>query len=137
MATTQTFGPVLPMRSRLADITYWAITGLFALSMVASGLIDISHNPEFMGALTRLGYPSYLATMLGIAKFAGALAVVLPVGRSIREWAYAGFIFDLLGASLSHAIIGDPAVAQAGIAFAVVLCGASYVLWRRRITAAG
>jgi hypothetical protein len=47
-------------------------------------------------------------TILGVAKLAGVGALVLPVPPALKEWAYAGFTFDLLGAAVSHAVVGDP-----------------------------
>jgi len=50
----------------------------------------------------------------------------------MKEWAYAGFTFNLLGAFASHLGVGDsPLVALVPVAF-LGLLGASYVLWKRR-----
>ena len=59
-------------------------------------------------AMTALGYPEYLMTILGVAKILGVIALLIPGVPLLKEWAYAGFTFDLLGASASHAFVSDP-----------------------------
>ena len=54
-------------------------------------------------SIAALGYPEYLMTILGVAKVLGVVVLLLPRLRLLKEWAYAGFTFDLLGASASHA----------------------------------
>ena len=58
--------------------------------------------------LQHLGYPPYFAFILGTGKLLGALAIVLPTPRWIKEWAYAGFFFNLTAAAFSRAAVGDP-----------------------------
>jgi DoxX-like family len=45
---------------------------------------------------------------LGVWKVLGAIAIVLPKFPRLKEWAYAGILFDLTGASASHAACGHP-----------------------------
>lgn len=59
-------------------------------------------------AIAALGYPSYLMTILGVAKLLGVIALLTPGLPLLKEWAYAGFAFDMLGASASHAFVSDP-----------------------------
>jgi hypothetical protein len=54
-----------------------------------------------------LGYPEYLMTILGGAKILGVIALLIPGVPLLKEWAYSGFTFDMLGASASHAFVGD------------------------------
>jgi hypothetical protein len=52
--------------------------------------------------LRHLGYPDYLTPFLGYAKVLGAIALLVPGNfPRIKEWAYAGFFFDLAGATYS------------------------------------
>jgi uncharacterized membrane protein YphA (DoxX/SURF4 family) len=39
------------------------------------------------------------AYWLGIGRFLGAIAIVIPRFPRLKEWAYAGFVIDLIGAS--------------------------------------
>lgn len=52
--------------------------------------------------MTRLGYPVYLLTILGVWKILGVVALLAPKLPLIKEWAYAGFFFAMSGAAISH-----------------------------------
>lgn len=53
--------------------------------------------------IRHLGYPEYFGNALVVFKVLGALALVIPqIPNRIKEWAYAGFVFDFLFASISH-----------------------------------
>ena len=58
-------------------------------------------------AMANLGDPMYLMTILGVAKILGVIALLAPRLPLLKEWAYAGFTFDMLGAAASHAFVGD------------------------------
>ncbi|APR82784.1 Hypothetical protein A7982_08133 [Minicystis rosea] len=90
-------------------IGYWAATGLAVFAFAAGGVSDLLHAPPVMESLNQLGYPAYVATLLGLWKVLGAIAIVAPRFPRLKEWAYAGMFFDLSGAALSHAMKGDPA----------------------------
>jgi uncharacterized membrane protein YphA (DoxX/SURF4 family) len=109
-------------------IGYWAATGLVALAFAFGGAMDIAQPPDVLAGMAHLGYPAYFATIIGIWKVLGAIAIVVPGFGRVKEWAYAGMVFDLTGASASHAISGDPAanVLTPLVILAVVV--ASYLL---------
>jgi hypothetical protein len=90
--------------------------------------MDLRRTPDVLEILTRLGYPSYLALILGVAKLLGVVVLLAPGLRRLKEWAYAGFTFDLLGALASHAFVRDPPQAFAGAVIMLALGTASYVL---------
>jgi uncharacterized membrane protein YphA (DoxX/SURF4 family) len=90
-------------------IGYWATTGLVAFGFAAGGLADLSRSADVRAGLEHLGYPLYLAVLLGVWKVLGAVAIVVPRFPRLKEWAYAGMVFDLSGAFFSHASVGDPA----------------------------
>lgn len=53
--------------------------------------------------IKHLGYPEYFGNALVVFKILGVLALVIPqVPKNLKEWAYAGFVFDFLFASISH-----------------------------------
>ena len=91
-----------------SQIYYWVATGFAGVALTAIGVADIARVPAVAQALTRLGYPAYLATILGVGKLLGVLAIVTPGHPRLKEWAYAGFFFVLTGAAASHALSGDP-----------------------------
>lgn len=94
---------------KMEKIGYWAATGLVALAFAFGGALDLARTPEVEAGMTRLGYPVYVATLLGFWKVLGAIAIVVPRFPRLKEWAYAGMVFDLTGAAASHAAVGDPA----------------------------
>jgi hypothetical protein len=90
-------------------IGYWATTGLVAAAFAFGGFMDLSQGADVVAGMQHLGYPLYFATLLGVWKLLGAAAVVVPGWPRLKEWAYAGMFFDLTGAAVSHAAVGDPA----------------------------
>jgi hypothetical protein len=91
------------------NIFYWIFTGLFAAMMLGSAIPDVLSSPiAVKGMHEELGYPVYFIPFIGIAKVLGVLAILLPISARIKEWAYAGLIFDLVGATFSIIAIGKP-----------------------------
>jgi hypothetical protein len=121
--------------SRAARYAYWACTILIALLMLQGGIVDLMRTDSAMEVMKFLGYPAYFTVLLGVAKVLGAIAILAPVPRVLREWAYAGFTFDTIAAIISLAAVGvvNWTLMIPGLALAFVLC--SYVLWRRRLPA--
>jgi uncharacterized membrane protein YphA (DoxX/SURF4 family) len=91
-----------PSRARL--ILYWIATALIALEMVTGGSWDLVRTAYVRELMDHLGYPEYMLTILGVWKILGAIAILAPRFPRLKEWAYAGMIFDLTGAAASHAI---------------------------------
>jgi hypothetical protein len=95
---------------RFRDVIYWIVTLLAATAFVVPGVLNIVHAPHMVQDMAHLGYPPYFPTILGVWKVLGALAIVLPGRPRLKEWAYAGMVFDLTGAAISRAVIGDGAL---------------------------
>ena len=85
---------------------YWICTVLIALSFLSGGVVYLLRVPEVVAGVTQLGYPVYFVTILGVWKLLGGAAVLLPRWPLVKEWAYAGMIFDLTGAAASSAAAG-------------------------------
>jgi uncharacterized membrane protein YphA (DoxX/SURF4 family) len=111
----------------------WTMTGLMAGLMFLSAVPDVLEIPGAVSVFKHLGYPSYLLVFLGTAKILGVLAVLLPDLPRIKEWAFAGLTFDVVGALYSHLSVGDPPSAWMPAALALALIGGSYVAYRMRI----
>lgn len=109
-------------------IGYWVLTGLLCLPMGLGGVMDIVQPEEVLEVIRRLGYPAYFMTMLGVAKILGVVALLAPGLRRVKEWAYAGFTFDLIGAVISHMAVGDPIADSVMPAGLLVVLAGSYVL---------
>jgi hypothetical protein len=113
-------------------IAYWIITGIFAAFMLFSAIPDMLVAPDAVTMITGLGYPKYIIPFLGVAKLLGAIVILIPGIKSLKEWAYAGLFFDLLGATYS-------AIAKYGfdirISFMILPLSflfLSYYLWHRK-----
>jgi hypothetical protein len=55
---------------------YWIITGAVVAECAIGGTMDLLHIAPFYPALIDLGYPSYLATILGTAKLIAGVVVL-------------------------------------------------------------
>jgi uncharacterized membrane protein YphA (DoxX/SURF4 family) len=109
-------------------IIYWISTGLIAAGFLMSSVMYFSRNPELMENFKKLGFPIYFLYILGTAKFLGALAIVNPWFPKLKEWAYAGFAFVLIGAVWVHIATATP---FAGALIFLALTGISYVFNER------
>lgn len=86
---------------------YWSSTTMAFVAFMGSGFANLLHADHVMVDMVRLGYPGYFSTILGAFKIAGALCIIVPRFPRLKEWAYAGMMFDLSGAALSRAAIHD------------------------------
>lgn len=115
------------------NIIYWILTGLFAFVMIGSAIPDALSIPAAVAGFKEMGYPAYLLPFLGIAKILGVIAILIPGYPRIKEWAYAGLIFDLLGATYSVASIGK-SLAECSPMLVIILIGAgSYIYYHKRL----
>ena len=119
---------------------YWIVTGLTAALMLMASIPDVLRVPQAAAVFVHLGYPTYLLLFLGIAKVLGVIAVLIPGFSRLKEWAYAGLVFDLIGALYSHLSVGDPPSTWGFPVMGLVLVFGSYILYRtashKRSTAA-
>jgi hypothetical protein len=90
-------------------ITYGIVTTVVAIAFAGPGIANLAHVPHIVADMAHLGYPAYFSTILGTWKLLGAAVVVAPGLPRAKEWAYAGMIFDLTGAAISRAVVGDGA----------------------------
>lgn len=117
-------------------IIYWIVTGLLAAMMFMSGIMNAMVTPESVTLITdHLGYPKYFIAFIGVAKALGAIALVIPGLRRIKEWAYAGLTFDLTAAIYSIISVGDPVSAWAPILIGLALIAVSYIYYHKKLKA--
>jgi len=118
---------------RKAKWIYWALTAPFIVTMLAASFTYLAGASFNVEGVMRLGYPDYILKILGTAKLLGGIAILQGRFRTIKEWAYAGYTFNLLGAAASHALHGDGfgKIITPIIILAFVL--ASYRLWKNAL----
>ncbi|UWZ82370.1 DoxX family protein [Occallatibacter riparius] len=116
--------------SRFRTVAYWVTTMLVAFELTLGGLWDVLQVPQVRSVMERLGYPMYFLSILGIWKLLGAIALLVPRFPRLKEWAYAGVIFDLTGAVASQLASGwmDPA----NMTFPIVMIGLAAGSWALR-----
>ena len=81
--------------------------------------------------MVHLGYPMYLNIIMGIAKVLGVLALLQWKFKTIKEWAYAGFTIDFIGAGASMYFSGDGIMGVLTILPFLVVMFLSYWLWKK------
>ncbi|MBS1730439.1 MAG: DoxX family protein [Bacteroidetes bacterium] len=114
---------------------YWVFTSLFAFMMFGSAIPDVfSQEVAVKGMHIDLGYPLYFIPFIGIAKWLGVAAILIPGYPRIKEWAYAGLFFDLIGATYSIIASGGN-VGQWGFMILPLALGTlSYYYYHKRKT---
>lgn len=108
------------------------LKGLFTLALLAIAGAKLTTQPALVTSFEAMGYPLFLMTILGVAYLAGLVGIWQTVSARVREWAYAGFTFALLGAIASHIFAGDPLSAALPSVILLALLTAVQVLEHRR-----
>jgi uncharacterized membrane protein YphA (DoxX/SURF4 family) len=88
-------------------IAYWTTTAILAFVLFSGGVEEMTQQWGTLETVTILGYPAYFLTIIGAWKVVGAIALLVPDFPRLKEWAYAGVVFNMTGAAASHAFVGD------------------------------
>jgi hypothetical protein len=118
-------------------IGYWTTTAIVALSLLGS-LSYLTGNEQVVTGFAKAGYPQHLRIVLGIAKPAAAIVLLLPGLALLKEWAYAGVTFAWIMAFISATASGEAMQIRSVPLVLLALLAVSYVLrpTSRRISAA-
>lgn len=119
-------------KSKGVMMAFWIVTALFCVEMIFTAYWEW-FTPQAAQAFVRLGFPAVsFRVELSVAKMLGVLALLVPaIPARAKEWAYAGFAFNLVSALIAHASIHDRHAAFAPSTITLLLGTCSYVLWRR------
>jgi hypothetical protein len=90
----------------IRKIVYWSSTTVVAVMLLLS-LSYLTGSEQVVSGFTRAGYPQHLRIVLGIAKPAAAIVLLLPGLALLKEWAYAGAAFAWVMAFIAHYLAGD------------------------------
>jgi hypothetical protein len=86
-------------------IIFWTATIIIALLEGVMPALT-SQTELAKEGIRHLGYPGYFGNALVVFKILGVLALIIPqVPKRIKEWAYAGFAFDFIFATISHGAV--------------------------------
>ncbi|MBE5319059.1 DoxX family protein [Pedobacter sp. MR2016-19] len=110
---------------------YWIATIIFALMMIMDGFGGVTQEEAGKEVLKHLGYPMYLLIIVGIAKLLGAVSILQNKYTAIKEWAYAGFAINFIGAFASRAFVGDGVSLLIPPLVALVMMFIPYILWKK------
>jgi hypothetical protein len=87
-------------------IAYWTSTAI-AAAMLLACLSYLTGSEQVVSGFAKAGYPQQLRIVLGIAKPAAAIVLLLPRFALLKEWAYAGVAFAWVMAFIAHYSAGD------------------------------
>jgi hypothetical protein len=115
------------------NIYYWICTGQLIPALGIGSILGIISHPGSVEQFMHLGYPAYLAPFLGVARILGLIAIVIPKYPRIKEWAYAGLAFDIIGAIYSQIATGQPFTNLLFPFMAIFLLSCSYFLYNKKL----
>lgn len=127
------------MKPKTINILYWVFTILFAGLMIFSSYGSIIMNQDARNLIHgMLGFPEYFIPFTGFAKLIGSIVILIPGLKTIKEWAYAGLFFDLIGAVYSGIAVAkkvDPMMAFMLVWFVPGIL--SYIFWHKKLKLEG
>ncbi len=119
------------MKPKTIKVTYWVLNILFCLFHIMDAIGGLSKAKAGVDAMQLMGYPIYLMTFLSILKLLGVIALLQDKFKTLKEWAFAGFSFTLIGAAVSHACINDKVAFIIMPLIFLVILFALYYFWRK------
>jgi hypothetical protein len=87
-------------------VIYWTSTIIVGVGLLGA-LSYLTGNEQVVSGFAKAGYPQHLRIVLGIAKPAAAVVLLIPGFALLKEWAYAGATFTWIMASLSAYVNGE------------------------------
>jgi len=112
-------------------IIYWIVTVIFSVFMAFTAVPDVMLVPDAIKFMHHLGYPDYFTVFIAVAKLLGAIAILIPGFPKIKEWAYAGLFFDLIGATWSVGATDGLTPSLSFMLLPVIVGAASYYYWHK------
>ena len=111
---------------------YIILKVLFSGFMLFSALGELTLNETVVQSMAYIEMPVYLLYFLGVSKLLGIIALWYSPYKFLRDWAYAGFTFDFLGAiygfiATGHMVLPDIVMAPTGL----LLCILTYFYWKK------
>ena len=112
-------------------IIFWTATTIIALFEGVMPALT-SQTELAKEGIRHLGYPEYFGNALVVFKILGVLALVIPqIPKRVKEWAYAGFAFDFIFASISHGAVDGMNVQTIFPMFVLGILAVSYVYYHK------
>lgn len=121
------------MSKTTINVIYWISTGLILAMMLFSAVSSFMENPDGAKMLAAIGYRPYVLHLLAVAKVLGVIAILTPGFPRLKEWAYAGFMFDLIGATYSFYASGFAFKDWAFMLILIAVLACSYIFYHKRL----
>jgi uncharacterized membrane protein YphA (DoxX/SURF4 family) len=119
---------------KTTKVLYWVFTLLFIAMMVFSAIPNVIINEQSVELIHKqMGYPIYFIPFVGWAKIIGCIVLLIPGFPRIKEWAYAGLFFDLIGATYSTISLGTPAMYWWLMLIFIGMGVASYIFYHKKL----
>lgn len=114
-------------------LIYRISTALFTAGIGMTIISSLFPSPEAMNFFSGiLGLPAHLLVFTAIAKLLGLFAILIPmVHPRLREWAYAGFVFNLIGAIYVILAAGSSPVDTLLPVLLLIILTISYVYYHK------
>jgi hypothetical protein len=119
------------MNPKTIRVTYWTLNIIFCLFHVMDAGGGLAKAKAGVDAMNAMGYPIYLMVFLAVLKLLGVVALLQNQYKTIKEWAFAGFSFTLIGATVSHICVNDPVLFIIMPVVFLALLFALYYFWRK------
>ena len=119
------------MEAKTTKIIYWIVTILFFGFLLFGAVTELTHSKQADDLLVSLKYPIYVNTIIGIAKILGAISIFQWQSKTLKEWAYAGFTIDIIGAAASMYFAGIDTGSVIFTAAFLIPLFISYFLWKK------
>ncbi len=125
------------MTTKTNNVIYWIATILFAALMIFSAASGLQPSQQAVQLIhDYLGYPVYFIQFISFAKLIGAIIILIPGLKTIKEWAYAGLFFDLASAVYSGVAASgkfDPLMIT--LLIWIIPGVVSYYFWKKKLKA--
>jgi tellurite resistance protein TehA-like permease len=81
---------------------YWVATGLFLALFIGSVILGLADINESYKEFVHLEFPAWSFIALTVAKVLGLIAIITNKSQTLKDFAFAGFLYDLLLALGGH-----------------------------------
>ncbi|MBI3518852.1 MAG: DoxX family protein [Bacteroidetes bacterium] len=112
---------------------YWIFTGLLIPAIGIGSIPGVISSPDSVKIFTELGYPAYLVPFVSVARILALVVIFIPKFPRLKEWAYAGIVFDIVVAIYSQIAIGNPLLFIVFPLIALSLLLGSYFLYHKKL----
>jgi len=111
-------------------IAYWIVTIVMCCLFLYSAQMYFFNTEMVKGFFGSLNFPTWVVIPLAILKVAGVIAILTDLSSVLREWAYAGFFYDVILATGAHYDAGHGLIGLSFYGIFLVLGSRILYLWR-------